>query len=161
MSTDPFDSALMPEIWFAVLCSGLNINRNTGHISLQNVFNQVRLMEPPDESGIPTHGHVQGVLAVGLTGGMGKFSAEIDLRDMDENVLWTRPEGLWEFEVGLGIKQAAVFGQQLSVWVPEAGRYHFLIRVTPGHLVHPIPFEVARQIGPTEVRGLDTKGQSE
>jgi hypothetical protein len=147
MVDDPF--VLEPQVWFAVLCHGVNIDP-VGRINLQAVFNQAAFFVPSVESGIQPHAHIQAVLALGFTGGEGRFETEIDLRDMDDRVLWQRPNGKWVFEVGLGQRPSALLAEQINVWLATPGRYHFWIRLHPGQVQHRIPFEVAEKIGPAQ-----------
>ena len=139
---------LEPTVWFAVLCHGVGVDQQ-GRIDLHGVFSQSRYFVPPPATQIHPHAHLQGVLAVGFTGGEGRFEVEIQLRDIDDKILWTRPEGKWAFDVGLGAKTSAVLGQEVNLWLSARGRYHFWIGLTPGTVEHRIPFEVAEQIGPS------------
>ena len=155
MSNDPF--VLEPHVWFAVLCGGLAIDKQ-GRINLQGVFSQHRFFVPPPTTGIQPHAHLRGVIAIGLSGGEGQFEAEIDLRDMDDKILWARPEGKWTFEVGLGAKPSAFLGQEVNLWLTAPGRYYFLLRLSPGHLEHRIHLEVAENIGPAQPEGPPSGG---
>lgn len=157
MNDDPF--VLEPVVWFAVLCNGVGVDKQ-GRINLQGVFSQVRFFVPPDEKGIHPHAHVQGVLAMGFSGGEGHFEADIQLLDIDEQVLWTRPEK-WGFDVGLGAKSSAVLGEEVNLWLTAPGRYHFLIRLLPGRVQHQIPFEVAERIGPSQPEALPQEEPTE
>lgn len=139
---------LSPEVWYAVLCDAFGIDPETGKVGMQGILNQIMFFEPPEGSGIASHAHLSSILAIALSGGEGHFRAHIDVRDMDNNVLWERPQGDWEFQVGLGSAPSAVFAQEISVWLPNAGRYHVAVTVRPGQLQFRIPFEVARRIGP-------------
>ncbi len=145
MNDDPF--VLPPEGWYAVLCNGFAMEPS-GNVTLQGIFNQTRFLTPLQATGISPHGHLVGLLAIGLTGGQGRFHATINVQDLDGRVYWERPEGDWEFDVGIGSQPSVVFAQQLSVFLPTAGHYHFAVRVTPGPLQFRIPFEVAERIGP-------------
>jgi len=137
-------------VWFGVLCHGLGSD-TAGQITLQAVFNQVAFLNPPDEIGLPPNAFLNAVLAVGFSGGLGHFEADITLRDSDENVLWRRPEGLWSFQLGPGEKNSAILAQQIQYWFTQPGQYHFLIHLSPSQAEHPILFEVAERIGPAEL----------
>ena len=150
MNEDPF--VFPPQVWFSLLCHGV-ITDNVGRINVQAVFNQVLFVRPPEETGIQAHAHLQGLLAVGLTGGEGHFEATIQLRDVDDKVIWERPEGKWTFDLGLGEKPSVFLLQQLNQWLSEPGRYHYWVGLSPGRLEIEIPFEVAGLIGPVRVQG--------
>ncbi len=145
MTNDPF--ALPPRLWFGVLCQGLGTDQ-VGQITLQGVFNQVAFFNPPQGVGVAPHAFLNAVLAVGFSEGLGHFEAEIDLRDMDENVLWQRPKGKWSFDLGPGADNAAVLAEQVRHWITQPGKYHFRLQLAPTGQEHQILFEVAEKIGP-------------
>ena len=144
---DPF--ALPPRLWFGVLCQGL-FSDPVGRITLQGVLNQVAFVSPPKETGVPPHAALNVVLAVGFSEGVGNFNAQVDLLDIDGNVLWQRPSGEWEFELGPGEKNAAVLAEQVQYWITQSGIYHFRIRLAPTQEEYQILFEVAEKIGPAQ-----------
>lgn len=143
---DPF--ALPPRLWFGVLCNALGGDQ-AGRVNLQGVFNQVAFMTPPEGSGVPPHGFLNGILAVGFSEGLGHFEVAVDLLDIDGNVLWTRADGAWSITLGPGESNAAVLAERVQYWFKQPGRYHFRIRLTPED-EHQILFEVAAKIGPGE-----------
>ena len=145
---DPF--ALPPRLWFGVLCHGLGSDP-AGQITLQSVFNQVQFFRPPAESGVPPHGMLNALLVVGFAEGLGHFNATVELRDIDDHVLWTREAGAWQMDFGPGQNNAAVLAERVQCWFTQSGRYHFRIRLTPSQEEHQIPFEVADQIGPARL----------
>lgn len=145
----PFEGLLIPRLWFALLCEGLGTDPR-GRINLISVFNQVQFYDTPDGSDVPSNGFLNGVLAVGFTDGLGSFELEIEIRDVEDHVLWQRPEGRWPFEIGPGGPHAAVLAEQVRHWFTQPGRYYFLVRLLPSGEEHRIPFEVGRQIGPLE-----------
>ena len=145
---DPF--ALAPRLWFGVLCYGIATDAS-GQLTLQGVFNQVAFLSPPEDADVPPNAFLNAVLAVGFNEGLGNFEAEIDIRDMDGNVVWRRPEGHWSFSLGPGERNAAVLAQQVRHWFRQPGRYYFRVYLSPVQEEHQIPFEVAEKIGPGEI----------
>lgn len=148
MSNDPF--TLAPRLWFGVLCHGVGTDAQ-GRITLQNVINQVAFLKPPEGAGVPAHAHLNALLAVGFSEGFGHFDVEVDLIDIDDNVLWQRPEGKWSFSLGPGEKGAAVLAEPVNQWITQPGKFYFRLRLAPTGEVHLIQFEVAEKIGPAEV----------
>jgi hypothetical protein len=149
-SADLFN--LSPRLWFGLLCEGVVVDQ-AGRPSFQAVFNQIALFDPPDGTGVPSHAFLHGVLALGLTEGLGQFEVEIELRNIEDHTLWQRPEGRWKFDMGPG-NPTAVLVEAVRYWLREPGRYHFWIHVLPTEEEYAIPFEAGRQIGPgTVVQG--------
>jgi len=146
--TDPF--TLHPKLWFGLLCEGLQSD-DRGRLNFQAVFNQIKLFDPPPNTGVPPNAFLNCILAVGFTEGLGHFEVEIELRNVEDHTLWRRPEGSWEFDIGPGDPSGAVLAEVVRYWFTQPGRYHFLIRLSPGPVVYEIPFEVGRQIGPAEI----------
>lgn len=138
---------LEPRLWFAMLCEGLQSDER-GRLNFQRVFNQVAYLTPPESDGVSPHGYLNGVLVVGLEGGLGDFTAEVDLCNADGHVVWARDEP-WAFN--LGTKAAAVLAHPIQRWLREQGPYYFRVRVHPGDREHQIHFEVTASPGPAEV----------
>ena len=138
--------ALPPQLWFGLLCDGVAADP-LGRINFQSVFNQIALLDPPDNTNVPPHAYLNGVLALGFSEGLGHFEVTIELQDLDGHTLWERPEGPWVFDIGPGERNAAVLVQQVQYWFREPGRYRFVVRLQP-EVEHVIQFEVGRQIGP-------------
>ena len=145
---DPF--ALPPRLWFGVLCYALGSDP-AGQITLQGVFNQVAFLSPPEQSGVPPNAFLNAVLAVGFSEGLGHFDADVDLRDIDDTVLWQRPGGQWAFDLGPGDRNAAVLAEQVRYWFTQPGRFYFRIYLPSVQAEHQIPFEVAERVGPAEL----------
>ena len=141
---------LPPRLWFGVLCHGIGKDAMS-RINLQGVFNQVALLTPAERSGVAPNAFLNSLLAVGFSGGLGHFTIDIDLRDMDNNILWERPEGPWEFNLGPGEQGGAILAQQVQYWFTQRGQYYFLLR-SPDLEDHRILFEVAEKIGPPPVQ---------
>ena len=148
---DPF--VMPPQLWFGLLCEGAAID-SRGRMNFQSVFNQVALQDIPDQAGVPSHAYLNGILAVGFSGGLGHFQATIEIRDIDDQTLWERPSGVWEFDLGPE-GNAAVLIEPVRYWFTQPGAYHFWIRLQPSQEAHLIRFQVGRQIGPRVV-GPDT-----
>jgi hypothetical protein len=149
--TDPF--AIPPTLWFGLLCNAAGSDPD-GRLSFREVFNQVAFFTPPAESGVAPHGFLNGVLALGLSGGVGHFEATIELRDVDDRTLWQRPEGRWAFDLGPGYP-SAVLVEQVRYWFKQPGGYHFWIHLPEADQSYVIRFEVARQIGPASLEQAD------
>lgn len=146
--TNPFSVAMVPRLWFGVLCNGVGRDE-AGRITLQQVFNQVKYETPPAGTGVAPFAHLNAILAIGFSEGLGQFDAELDLRDIDDRVLWKKPDGAWSFALGPGEANAAVLVEQVEYWFTEPGRYLFEIRLSPTE-AHQILFEVASQVGPAQ-----------
>ena len=154
---DPF--ILKPELWFGLLCEGVATDPR-GRIDFQRVFNQVALQDTPANTGVPPHAFLNGILAVGFSGGLGHFEATIEIRDIDDLTLWERPGGIWEFDLGPE-GNAAVLIEPVRYWFRQPGQYHFWIRLQPSEAQHAIRFQVGRQVGPAVVeRDLPPDAQS-
>jgi hypothetical protein len=151
-ASDPF--AIPPQIWFGVICHAIGKEEGTGNISLIGVFNQTEFVDPPAETGLAPHGALNCILAVGFSGGLGHFEAQIDLRDVDGNILWTRPEGPFGFTVGPGEQYGAVLAQQVRYWFKRRGEFYFRVYLVPAGGEHRIQFQVG-PLGPTEVMPSD------
>ena len=149
---DPFESVLIPRLWFGLLCEGVMTDPR-GRINFQSVFNQIQFFDPPPNVNVPPNAFLNGILAIGFSDGLGHFEVEIEIRDVEDHTLWQRPGGRWEFEIGPDGPDAAVLAEQVNHWFTEPGRYHFWLRLWPTEEVHLIPFEVGRQIGPRERDG--------
>jgi len=113
VTTDPFTIA--PTLWFGLICNGLGSDP-VGRINFQGVFNQVAFYDPPSATSMPPHGAFNGILAVGFSGGIGHFEADVELRDADDKRLWRRPTGKWTFDVGPGLP-SAVLAEQVIYWL--------------------------------------------
>jgi len=146
---DPFEAVLVPHLWFGLLCEGIRTDER-GRLNFQAVFNQIQFFEPPANTNVPPNAFLNGILAIGFTEGLGHFELEIELRNVEDHMLWRRPEGRWEFDIGPGGPSAAVLAEQVRYWFTQPGRYHFWMRLSPSEEEHRIPFEVGRQIGPLE-----------
>lgn len=147
---DPY--RLEPHLWFALLCEGVATD-NQGRLTFREVFNQVQLFEPPPESGVSANAHLNAFLVVGFTEGLGHFSANVCLRDVEDKVLWTRPDGPWTFDIGPGEGSAAVLIQQVEHWFRTPGRFHFAVQLEGLEKEWEIPFEIALHVGPAQARG--------
>lgn len=145
--SDPF--VLPPKLWFGLLCEGL-LSDQRGRLNFQAVFNQIQYFDTPEQTGVPPHAALQGILALGFTSGLGHFKATIEIRNVDGETLWTK-ESPWEFDIGPGDSNAAVLAQRVMYWFTQPGRYHFWIRLEPTGDEYEIPFEAGRQIGPASV----------
>ena len=151
MVNDPL--VLEPRLWFGVLCHAFGTDP-AGRITLQGVFNQIQFFTPDEATGMPPHALLSGILAVGFSDGLGHFDWEVDLMDLDDNVLWTRPGGQWSFDMGPGEMNSAILTLEVRHWLTQPGKFHFRLH-RPGGLgdEHRIPFEVAERIGPSQVEG--------
>lgn len=143
---------LEPRLWFAVLCHAVGSD-NAGRITLQGVFNQIQFFTPGESSGMPPHAALSGILAVGFIDGLGHFDWQIEMRDLDDRLLWERPEGLWSFDMGPGEKKAAILAQEVRNWLTQTGQYHFRLHRPGAEAEYQIPFEVASVIGPAQLEG--------
>ncbi len=141
--------ALTPTLWFGLLCEGIATD-SSGRLNFQSVFNQVQFLTPSVNSGVPPNAFLNAAVAVGFTEGLGHFSVALQLRDVEDHVLWERTEP-WEFDIGPGERSAAVLVQPVQYWFKEPGRYHYWIQLTPNGWTHAIQFEVAAQVGPVEL----------
>ncbi len=150
MVNDPV--ILEPRLWFGVLCHAVGTDQ-VGRISLQGVFNQIQFFTPDETSGMPPHAALSGILVVGFTDGLGHFEWSIDMRDLDDKVLWERPEGAWSFDMGPGDQKAATLAQEVRLWLRQPGQYHFRVHRQGGGPEYQIPFEAAEVIGPRRVEG--------
>ena len=148
-SYDPF--VIAPTLWFGLLCHGIGSDP-VGRLNFQGVFNQVAFYDPPVDTGVAPHAPFNGILAVGFSGGIGHFQADIQLRDSDNKRLWSRPEGRWVFDIGPGLP-SAVLAEQVTYWLKQPGAYHFWIHLPEVAQEYVIPVEVARVIGPASVTG--------
>ena len=140
-----------PELWFGLLCQAVGQDE-AKRINLIGIFNKVALQEPPASTGVPAHAALNGILAIGFSGGLGHFEAEVELRNADGHTLWQRPEGHWAFDLGPGDQGGAVLVEQVKYWLTQLGQYHYWVRLEPSGAEHQIHFEVHRQIAPTEVQ---------
>ena len=121
-----------------------------GRLNFQSVFTQIQFFDPPENTGVPPNAFLNAVLVIGFTQGLGHFEAKIELRNVDDQTLWRRPDP-WVFDVGPGERSSAVLAEVVRYWFTEPGRYHFWVHLLPGEVQHEIQFEVGRQIGPAEV----------
>lgn len=149
---DPF--VLPPNLWFGLLCEGVATD-SVGRLNFRSVFNQIALLNPPDDTNVPSHAFLNGILAIGFSEGLGHFEATIELRNVDSQTLWERPEGPWVFDIGPSDRNAAILVEQVKYWFTEPGRYHFWIRLQPSQVEHVIQFEVGRHIGPAAAAAQD------
>jgi hypothetical protein len=154
VEADPF--ALPPRLWFGLLCEAVGTDQ-VGRLNFQAVFNQIVFLEPPETSGVAPHAFLNGILVVGFTEGLGHYEVTVQLRNVEDQVLWERPEGNWVFDVGPDAP-TAILAEQVRYWLTQTGRYHFLARLMPGGQEYAIPFEVGRQIGPVSVVEGDQPG---
>ena len=146
MVNDPY--ILPPVLWFGLLCHGVTADP-AGRPTFQGVFNQVAYLEPPADTGIPPHGALAGLLAVGFSNGLGHFMADIEIRDAGDALLWARQKP-WAFDVGPGLP-SAVLVEMLRYWLRMPGLYRIVVRLPVLDRTYEIPFEVARVIGPASV----------
>lgn len=141
--------AVPPQLWFAVLCEEVGIDRR-GRLDLRRVFNQVTFVTPPPDTGIQPHAHLVGIIAIGFSEGVGEFTAAIEMQAVEGRVLW-RAERPWRFRMGPGEPSAAVHGEHVDYWFSEPGRYRFVIGLDPGPLgpvEHVVNFDVAAMAEP-------------
>ncbi len=136
---DPF--LIEPELWYGVLCEEVRLDQHQ-RIDLVRVFNRVHLQSPPRSSGIQAFAHLQAMLVVGLSHGVGSFAASVRLENVDGHVLWERPQS-WEFAVGPGDAPAAMLVEPLDYWFSEPGSFYYVVRLSPGSREFRIRFEVA------------------
>lgn len=134
---DPF--LIPPEIWFGVLCEGVRADTQK-RIDVQRVFSRYSMRESPGRDSGP-FAHMRAILAAGFSYGVGEFSVEIELHDVDGKVLWARPEP-WTFTVGPGSSSGAVLAEPVEYFFTEPGHYYYALRVTPPGTVHRVRFEV-------------------
>lgn len=143
MTDDIF--AFEPNLWFGLLCHGVSRDQ-AGRISIQQVFSQVRYQSPPKNTGVPPHAYLNGYLVVGFTSGLGHYEATVDLLDIQDNVLWSRPDGAWAFDLGPA-SDSAVLVQQVQYWFTQQGQYRFRVSLAPTGSVHMVQFAALPQIG--------------
>lgn len=136
---DPF--LIAPELWFAVLCEGVRFDQRK-RIDLRRVFSRLSIGQPPGWD-LGPFAHLRAVLAVGYSYGVGEFSADISLQDVDGHVLWNRPKP-WVFRVGPGDSTGVVLAEPVEYVFREPGNYYFVLRLTPpGSAEHRVRLEVA------------------
>lgn len=140
-----------PDLWFGLLCHAIGRDE-TGHINLLGIFNKVFFYDPPEASGVTPHAAVNGILAIGFSGGLGHFEATIELRNADGHTVWRRAEP-WPFDLGPGEQGGAILAEQVRHWLTQLGQYHYYVRLEPSGQEHQIDFDVQRQIAPTQVEG--------
>ena len=145
--TDPF--LVEPDLWFGVLCEGVEVDPQK-RISLVKVFNTWYLEEPPPQADIPPYALVRCVLALGFSHGVGDFEAVVSLRDVEDRVLWTRPEP-WRFRVGPGEANAAILADQVEHWIREVGNYYYVVTLTPPGKDYRVRLEIAKRPPPEMV----------
>lgn len=136
---DPF--LIPPELWFGVLCEEVSTDQ-AGRFNFGRVFNTLFLQTPPPASGLKPFAHLQAILAVGFSHGVGEFTASVELQNVDGKALARRPEP-WVFQVGPGDAQAATLADVADHWFTAPGNYYYVIRLAPGDIEHRIRFEVA------------------
>jgi hypothetical protein len=154
---DPF--IFPPHLWYGLLCEGVAQDPVTKKINLLAIFNRIGLIEPPAGTGVAAHAALNGILAIGFSGGLGHFEAQIELRNVDGHILWRRPEP-WAFDLGPGEQGGAVLVQQVMYWFTQLGQYHYWVHLEPSGQESQIPFEVHRQVAPTEVERDDSRDQT-
>lgn len=155
-ATDPF--VLLPNLWYGLLCEGITQDNATKKVNLLGIFNKVQLLDPPEESGVVGHAAVNGILAVGFSGGLGHFEASIELRNADGRTLWQHSEN-WIFDLGPGEQGGAVLALQVRHWLTQRGQYQYCVRLEPSGQEYLIPFEVHRQVAPIDIQQDDSGGQ--
>lgn len=132
---------LAPQLWFGLLCEAVQRDEH-GRFSFERVFNRIAYQNPPEISGVPPHGFLNGFLVVGYQRGVGHFELHVTLRDADGALLWTNPESI-AFELGPDATGhvAAIEARQ---WLTQPGRYYFELRLEPGQ-TDEVSFEVGVQ----------------
>jgi hypothetical protein len=135
---DPF--LIPPELWFAVLCEEVGFDAQK-RLNLARVFSRVHVGAPPGRDG-PPFAHLRGILAVGFSAGVGEFRVDVELRNVDEQVLWRRAEP-WIFRVGPGDASGAMVAEQVEYFFTELGNYYFALRLRPPGTEFLVRLEVA------------------
>ena len=138
---DPF--LIQPEVWFAVLCERASHDAEK-RIQLINVFNRWYMDRPPEASGIRPHAHVRADLAVGVSAGLGEFTGNIEIQDVDGRVLSSAP-AIWRFAMGPGETMGATLFANVDHWFSEIGNYFFIVRLQPGGLEVRVRLEIAER----------------
>ena len=151
--SDPF--VFPPQLWFGLLCHAVGKDE-AGRINLLGIFNRIALAGPPENTGVPSHAHLNGILVVGFSGGLGHFEAQIELRNADSHTLWQRPSGPWAFDLGPGERGGAILAEQVQYWLTQQGQYHYWVRLEPSGGEHQVQFEVHSEIAPTELEQGDS-----
>ena len=142
-SDGPEPYLLAPRLWFGLLCEQFTRDER-GRLDFQRVFNQVAYETPADSTGIPPHGDLNGILAIGYQRGLGDFTLRISLHDADGHQLERGPEPI-PFTLGPGA-DGIVLAANVRHWLRQPGQYYFALRLEPGPREDQIPFEVSASI---------------
>ena len=102
------------------------------------------------------HARLKAFLVVGLSHGVGQFSAAVHLENVDGHILWRRPEP-WTFSVGPGDANAAVLIEAVEEFFRELGSYFYVVSVTPGGQEFRVRFEVAPPLSTPSVPQAEQK----
>lgn len=138
---DPF--LIPPEIWFAVLCEEVGIDNNK-RIDLRRVFNVWYIARPPEATGLPASAHVNAILAIGLSAGVGDFQGSVEIQDVDGRVLFA-PKMDWHLRMGPGETMGATLFAQIEWWFVETGNYFYVVKLTPGEQEFRVRLEIAER----------------